>query len=214
MVKWVQISVIFTLCCTSILAIYLITLVVSLKVLVPHLDAALVSVQAIELNTTRTEAELSGLLNTTRHLAIEERKAQTQQLAQLEQINTHAIALLDSADKGVQQFTESMKSIGLIAPKVNESVSRLTDSSTRLMDSSTALVQTATLTLADSVIHDSLDQIKQSTQNTATATANLAATTKDIKDYVHRETTPVRGTWNAFKAVINFTWSLRGALGY
>ena len=33
-------------------------------------------------------------------------------------------------------------------------------------------------------------------------TANLADTTKDIKDYVHRETAPVRGTWNVLKSFL------------
>ena len=105
MKKLVQISVIITLFTTSILAIYLILLVVKVeraaRVLVPKLDATLISVQAIETNTTRTEAELSGLLNETRHIATDERAAQQDQLMMVKQLSTKVYMLVDDADAAV-----------------------------------------------------------------------------------------------------------------
>lgn len=208
-----EICVLLTLISMSYLAVYCVLFLRGLSPVVAHLDTALVSVQAIEVNTTRTEAELSGLLNQTRHIAEDEHKAQTQQLAQIQQLNSRAIALLGDADTGVKQFTASMQSLGMIAPTVNSSVIRLTDESTKLMDSSNKMIQSATTTISDPSIHEAIDATSQAAQNTATATKNLADTSQDIKDYVHRETTPVRGTWNAIKAFIGLVWSIRGAAG-
>jgi hypothetical protein len=48
-----------------------------------------------------------------------------------------------------------------------------------------------------------------SAQNTADTTANAAATTKDVRDYVHRELAPIHGFWNGVKG---FIFELAGPL--
>lgn len=211
MKKLVQISVIITLCTTSILAIYLILLVVKVeraaRVLVPKLDATLISVQAIETNTTRTEAELSGLLNETRHIATDERAAQQDQLMMVKQLSTKVYMLVDDADAAV-------KNLGEVAPNLTESIQYTTRDVHNTMVDSQELLQAATKQISDPSIGKAIDNMDMATLHTANATANVDATTKDIRDYVHRETTPVRGFWNAVKGLINLTWSIRGAAGF
>jgi len=211
MKKLVQISIVLTLCATSILAIYLILLVVKVEkamlVLVPHLDATLISVQGIETNTTRTEAELSGLLNETRHIAIDEHKAQQDQLMMVQQLSTKVYMLINDADAAVQN-------LGEVAPNLTDSIKFTTNDIHKTMVSSQELLQAATKQMSDPSISKALDNVDMASMHTANATANLDATTADIRDYVHRETAPVRGFWNAVKGLINLTWSVRGAVGF
>jgi hypothetical protein len=48
-------------------------------------------------------------------------------------------------------------------------------------------------------ILESMPAIVSTSKSTAQTTANVADTTADVKSFVHRETTPVRGTWNLIK---------------
>ena len=73
---------------------------------IPKLSASLDSIQAIETNTTRTKAELAGLLNETRHIAIDERKAQADQLKAVSGIAIRTNALLDAATTAVNRISD------------------------------------------------------------------------------------------------------------
>jgi hypothetical protein len=95
------------------------------------------------------------------------------------------------------------------------------------LDASTALETSATRNLTDTTvkIDDTIDALRPmidggirattaaaeamsdpAIHETAThvdgVSANLEATSADIRDFVHRETTPVRGTWNVIKAFL------------
>lgn len=164
------------------------------------------SIQNIETNTTRTEAEMAGLLNTTRHIALEEQKAQQQQLQTVQELSTKAYALLDDAD-------QTIKSVGEIPPTVAEAIKSTSEDLHLTLYSSQRLMESATDDLSSPSIKGTMENMQDATKNTASATQNLADTTKDIKDYVHRETTPVRGTWNFIKELINQVWAIRGAAG-
>lgn len=171
------------------------------------------SIQAIESNTTRTEAELAGLLDQTRHIAMDERKAQQRQLADVHSLTSKAGKLLDDADVSVQQLGESAKSLSGVGPAVMDAVNDTSQQVESTLAVSQSMMKAATLDLLDPNIQKSLDNISSATAYVASTTANLDASTRDIRDYVHRETTPVRGTWNFLKRIINLTWSLRGATG-
>lgn len=196
-----------------VLGVYAAILVRDLRGVIPKVNktlqdtqVALQSVQAIETNTTRTEAEMAGLLNTTRHIAIEEQKAQALQLQTLQELSTKAYALLDDAD-------QTVKSVGEIPPTVAEAIKSTSEDIHLTLYSSQRLMEAATDDLSSPSIKTTMENMQDATKNTASATQNLADTTKDIKDYVHRETTPVRGTWNFIKALINQVWAVRGAAG-
>lgn len=215
--NWTSKSVIFTLWATSILCISLILLVLQLKETIKitgdhvnftlsKVDAAMVSIQAIETNTTRTEAELSGLLNTTRHIAIQERDAQEKQLYMIQVLATKAYSVLDDTDQTVKQ-------VGAVAPVIAESVRDITDDTQATLKSSQRVMEAATDDLSSPAIKLSMERVQDSATSTAEATQNLADASKDIKDYVHRETAPVRGTWNFIKEMIGLVWSVRGAAG-
>lgn len=171
-----------------------------------QVQSTLASVQTIETNTTRTEAELAGLLNTTRHIALSERDQEAKQFVAVQQLSTDAFQLVNDADAAV-------KNLGDVAPNLTESIQHMTSDVHNTMVSSQALMGAATLTISSPAIAQTEVAAMEAAQHTAIATQNLADTTQDIKVYVHRETTPVRGTWNFIKGLINQTWAIRGAIG-
>lgn len=74
-------------------------------------------------------------------------------------------------------------------------------------------------TMSDPHIRDTLDHLDETSSHLADTAdqaaqtmANLNATTRDVQAYVHRETAPVRGTWNLFRELLRLTWQARGAL--
>lgn len=218
MTKWTRISVMITLWAMTILAIYMIMLVDSLKTTshdigdhvnftLSQMDTALSNVQAIELNTTRTEAELSGLLNTTRHIAMQERQSQAEQLRAMQTLMVKGYMVLDDLDQTVKQ-------VGAVAPVMAESIQDVSRDVQLTLRSSQKLLEATTDDLSSPAIKLSMERVQDAAQHTAETTQNLADATKDIKDYVHRETAPVRGTWNFIKEMIGLTWSIRGAGGF
>lgn len=208
-----EITVTITYMVFCILAIYFVLLVKDIRVLVLHADSmipqvnsTLSSIQAIETNTTRTEAELSGLLNTTRHIALAEQKSQDDQLQQIRLLSIKAGMMIDDADVTIKQ-------IGQVAPYVALAVQNTSDDIHTTLYSSQRLIEATTDDVSSPSIRQTMDNIQEASKNTVETTSNVDAATKDIKDYIHRETTPVRGTWNFVKELINLTWSVRGAAG-
>lgn len=196
-----------------VLLVYLVQVTRSIPPLLIKVDntlsdaqSALVSVHDIEMNTTRTESEMAGLLNTTRHIAVAEEKAQEKQLQTVQELSTKAYALLDDAD-------QTVKSVGEIPPTVAEAIKETSEDLHTSLYSSQRMLEAATDDLSSPSIKTSMENLQDATKSTASATQNVADATKDIKEYVHRETTPVRGFWNGVKALINLTWSIRGAAG-
>jgi hypothetical protein len=170
------------------------------------LKTALASVQVIELNTTRTEAEMAGLLNQTRHSMMT--PAQTKELVD------RAANLMDNANLSVIRLGEAADSLRGIPPTVQGAIQQIATDAHNTMQGSQAMIKAATDDLSQPEIKGTTIAIEEAAQATAATTANLADATKDIKDFVHRETAPARGTWHGLKAAINFVWSIRGAIGF
>jgi hypothetical protein len=170
------------------------------------LKTALASIQAIELNTTRTEAEMAGLLNQTRHSMMT--PAQTKELVD------RASILMNDAAASTVKLGEAAESLKAIGPVTASAVQTLAQDAHTALQASQGAMKAATDDLQDPAIKETLRSVDRAAANTADTTANLAATTSDIKEYVHRETAPARGFWNGVKGIINFTWSLRGAIGF
>lgn len=67
----------------------------------------------------------------------------------------------------------------------------------------------AASTMADPAIHETIVHLDETSahaaetaEQTAQTVAHLNATASDVQAFVHRETTPVRGTWNVIKAFL------------
>ncbi len=57
-------------------------------------------------------------------------------------------------------------------------------------------------TMSDPDITATLRQVRLTSENVAGTTANLDSTSHDIQQFVHRETAPVKGTWNVIKSFL------------
>lgn len=214
MTKMVQMSVVITLFGVILVIGYTIKLIKSISDEIPSVHIALVAIPAIETDTRRTEQEMSGLLNTTRQIMVQERDSQKTQLADIQRIDNNAVALLQDADVATRQFAVSMKQLGDVAPVLSGAIEDVRGDVHGTLTGSQSLMVAATQDLNNPDIQKALFHVNESSGNVAIATQNLADTTKDIKDYVHLETTPVRGTWNFIKGLIDLTWSVRGAIGF
>src|SRR6202043_2435548 len=105
------------------------------------------SVQAIETNTTRTEAELAGLFNTTRHIALDEHKSQAQQLADVHALTVSASKLLDDADVSVKQLGKAAQNLDTVGPAVTSAVQNTSKQLQDTLGMSQNMMKAATLDL-------------------------------------------------------------------
>lgn len=163
-------------------------------------NSAMGDVHSIELETQRTEAEMAGLLNQTRHGMLTQRQ-------EIELV-AKASAVLDDSDATIRKVNNEF------LPRIN---AVLESSNTLVVDGDSAVgsVSLAVHQLtADghsslAVLSDEANELRPSIEgfnqivHSGTGIAgNLDATTSDIKAFVHRETTPVRGTWNVIKSFL------------
>ncbi len=57
-------------------------------------------------------------------------------------------------------------------------------------------------TMSDPDIPATLKEVRLTSEHVAGTTANLDSTSHDIQQFVHRETAPVKGTWNVIKSFL------------
>jgi hypothetical protein len=169
------------------------------------LETALGDLHNIQVDTTRTEAEMAGLLNQTRHSMLT--PDQTKELVD------RAANLMDNANLSVIRLGEAADSLRGIPPTVQGAIQQIAVDAHNTMGASQKAMEAAAADLQDPAISEAAGNVEQSSLQVAIATKNVADTTGDIKAYVHRETAPVRGFWHGLKAAINFVWSVRGAAG-
>lgn len=179
---------------------------IKLNVISAQLQSVLQSVQAVELNTTRTEAELAGLANQTRHLSMQTAKAELDLVAR-------AGIVLDSANVAVIKLGDAAQSLGTVGPTVSDAIKQLQVDTHATLENSQVLLAAATTDLDDPAIHEIMLNLQATSKESMETAENVDATTRDIKAYVHRMTTPARGTWNFIKGLLNLTYQSRGAIG-
>lgn len=179
---------------------------------VPAVDKTLIAVQAVEVNTTRTEAELAGLLNATRHIALDEQKAQQDQLAAVQQLAARSSRLVDDADVAVKEFGDSAQALGAIGPSVEAAVGGLQADSHDTLEASQDLLRQATADLADSSIHESLNNVDSATANVAQATATAAHAMQTVDDTVSAEAKIILAPASKVKRAALFAASILGHL--
>ena len=119
----------------------------------------------------------------------------------------------DDADASIKQLGIAAQSLSAIGPEANNSLIQVTADTSTLLRSGTLAVDSAAADLDDPHFKQILGYVADSSAQVDATTTNLNDASKDIKDYVHRETAPVRGAWNSIKELINLVWSIRGAAG-
>jgi hypothetical protein len=143
-----------------------------------RVERVLASVSAIETNTTRLEAEASGLLNASRQVILAERSASAEQIKQIDLISKQTSALIEHADAAVTDFDLAAKQ-SLVGAATDEA-----DLSALLRQSTISLRQVgdnANLLLENATTAIDASQTKEAMANVVTATQSLAAATGDAQ---------------------------------
>jgi hypothetical protein len=153
----------------------------------PRAEAALAGIQAIETNTVRTEAEMSGVLNTVRHIALDERAQTNNQLAAARGLTSRGSQLLDDADAAVRHLDASAVELGTIAPATNQAIAGIAADAHETLGAGTETLNAAAADLKDPALKDSIVQLDVSTRNAAAATDEAAGTMKSIHKGVDYE---------------------------
>jgi hypothetical protein len=79
--------------------------------------------------------------------------------------------------------------------KIDASIDSLTSGTREMIDGGIKATTAAAAAMSDPAIHETLVHVDG-------VAGNLDATSGDVRTFVHRETTPVRGTWNEVKAFL------------
>lgn len=151
------------------------------------LQRALNRLGDIETNTTRTEAEMAGLLNQTRHSMMT--PAQTKELVD------RAANLMDNANLSVIRLGEAADSLRGIGPTAQGAIAQAAQDVHQSAQQTTAMMKAATDDLADPALKD----LAQHADATAT---NVEATSADVKKVADEWAAPVKGLWNHIKVFL------------
>jgi hypothetical protein len=191
-----------------VLASCTIALTVDLHRLAPKIGAALASVQAIETNTTRTEAEMSGLLNTARHVALDERAAEEKQLAAVDGLAARSAKLLDDADAAVGHLNASAVQLGTIGATTNDAIAGIAaDAHDSLLSVNATLgagqetLKAATADLADPSLKAGIEQVGPAIANLAATSKETAGAAADIHQVTTYEAKQIMAPVSKIKAI-------------
>lgn len=152
------------------------------------------AIQGIETDTNRTEQEIAGLVSATRHSVLT--KEQVQELV------AHGDALMANADFALAQIGAAAASVRGLSPAAQDAIKQFAEDAHDTMAGSQQMIKAATDDLSAPEIKQTLGSLAETSAGAAQTTKNVQATTQDIRDYVHRETTPIRGTWNMVKSFL------------
>lgn len=149
-----------------------------------RLEMALGQVAGIETDTQRTEAEMAGLLNATRHSMLTEKQVQ----GTVDHAN-EVLSSLDTAIKGIAPvLAVSQTAIGQAAQDIHATAVRGGD-----------VLGAAAEDLSNPDIAGTLRGVSQSSQSLADTSAHLDKTAADIQKIADAWSAPVKGFWNHLK---------------
>jgi len=132
------------------------------------------------------------------------------------------IALADQTSSSILILNSDLTQMGTLLSTANSAVLTQSSSLTSLQAEAIASIkqldsslQAPMLNFSDATANFSkasetfsagltatMPDLEETAKQAAGTAANVDATTKDVKDFVHRETTPVRGTWNVIKSFL------------
>ena len=152
-------------------------------------------------DVNRTVLVVGGVAAQIRAIAKEEHAQSQTQARLINQDLTKLGAAIDTINGAVQNQNVQLTSIE------TQTSFDLTDTDRQLNETFDAL-QPAIQSIANGVpvivqnAEDTSGQVSQMAQHGNAATQNVEVTTGYVRDYVHRLTTPVRGTWNFIKSLL------------
>lgn len=153
----------------------------------------------------KAEASIAAAGLTIAQVGAKERTAFDAQQKYFEDLSKRTDVLLESANATIQLLNQSVvpeissnlvHSDSLIE-RSSSAVERISTAAESSINQSAALIESISAGAWN--LEPAITNINAIAENSKGISANLEATTGDIKDFVHRETTPVRGTWNMIK---------------
>jgi hypothetical protein len=189
---------------------------VALFVREARIDADKITGQMVglALPTKNAEAAIASAALVFAQVGAHERDAFQQQQDYFRGLSTRTNTLLDSAAATVRLFNESVlprvataldgttvletnaaRDLTDTAAKIDASIDSLTSGTREMIDGGIKATTAAAAAMSDPAIHEILAHVDG-------VAGNLDATSGDIHAFVHRETTPVRGTWNVIKSFL------------
>lgn len=156
----------------------------------------------------KAEASLAAAGLTIAQVGAKERSAFDAQQKYFEDLSKRTNMLLDSANETIKEVNqnviprsiESLSSLDLLIRSSTNSVESVSVETQETIAAARPLLEELQSRAAD--LRTPINDGGAVMQHGAGIAANLEATTGDIKNFVHRETTPVRGTWNIIKAFL------------
>lgn len=143
--------------------------------LAPRIARAIGSVESIEYNTTRTEAEMAGLLNAERHAVTNEKQVLDAATRSLNTLNAMEVSLNDAA-VSLNGVIVSAKDPIVSA---NKAIVSAQADIHQAMGSANDALTAAAAQISNPAIGQSIADIRDSAESTKTSMANLAAITDD-----------------------------------
>ncbi len=130
------------------------------------------------------------------------RQFQTQQIA-LASSSQKALNTLDAdlsslgslLSTGSSLLSSQQQSLNQLESEASQSIKSTTEQAASLVPAARETLTTLNTQLADPAIHDTLVHVDGTS-------AEMEATAHDVHNFVHRETAPVRGTWNVIRGFL------------
>ncbi len=151
-----------------------------LEALPPAID----DIHNIQVDTTRTEAEMAGLLNQTRRSLLT--PEQTKELVD------RAANLMDNANESVIRLGAAAQSLEGIGPTTQGAIAQTAQDIHITAGDAEQAIDTITKEAGDPAIHETLTHVEG-------VAGNLDATSADLKKIADQWAAPVRGVWNHLK---------------
>lgn len=191
-------------------ATFFIYLTIEVRLVEPKIVDTLNSVQAVETNTVRTEAEASGLLDTVRHIALTEQKATEQQILQAQTIGTQVNQLLSHADTVVTDLDAVSKNASTDEQQLDVVLAQTATSVVEVRQRSDKVLDNAILDLDPKPIQVAEANLTIATDNLAKTSENTAAITAKAKQGVDFEVDQLMKPVQKINTVILFVAQVAG----
>ena len=169
----------------------------------------------VALPAKKALADISAASLVIAQIGSKERNAFDAQNAYYVELGKQTTALLGEANAAITRIDrQTLPAIGLLAVNGSNLIGRVGDDTQSISEKFTGLI-TSTQATVEAITVDAqsanaaLEPMARASENVEGVTTNLNATTKDVRDWVHAETAPIKGAWAHIKV---FLFELAGPL--
>jgi hypothetical protein len=169
--------------------------------------------EALKLDSTLTDLDRDTVIASGTLTSLQ--KASKLWSSQQDVIFKQTNSLISSLNLSATQASMSLLAASSLLRSLQSSSESLSDTAsaslTKMGDSAAGLatqVQPILLNaseatrIASNGLSESLPDLQATVKSTAATAANVEATTKDVRDFAHRELAPAKGVWNTIKAFL------------